>query len=76
MASHVIKDPPIDDPREQWMEEDVRLFRQIRNSIDNEVLGLINHCAFVKELMDYLDFVFSETGNISHRFDVRKIFYR
>ena len=41
------------------MEEDARLFIQIRNSIDNKVLGLVNHCEFVKELMYYLEFVFS-----------------
>ena len=58
------------------MEEDARLFIQIRNSIDNKVLGLVNHCEFVKELMDYLEFVFSGKGNVSHIFDVCKAFYR
>ena len=32
---HLTKDPPADDSKEQWMEEDARLFIQIRNSIDN-----------------------------------------
>ena len=59
MASHLIKDPPIDDLKEQWMEEDAHLFIQIRNSIYSKVLGLVNHYEFVKELMDYLGFVFS-----------------
>ena len=35
------------------------MFLQIRNSIDSKVLGFINHCESVKELMDYLEFVFS-----------------
>ena len=58
------------------MEEDARLFIQIRNSIDSKVLGLVNHCEFVKELMDYLEFVFFGKGNVSHVFDVCKAFYR
>ena len=58
------------------MEEDARLFIQIRNSIDSKVLGLVNHCEFVKELMDYLEFVFSRKGYISRIFDVRKASYR
>ena len=50
------------------------MFIQIRNSIDNKVLGLVNHCEFVKELMDYLEFVFSGKGNVSRIFDVCKAF--
>ena len=76
MGGRLTKDPPADDSKEQWMEEDARLFIQIRNSIDNKVVGLINHCEFVKELMDYLEFVFSRKGNVSHIFDVCKAFYR
>ena len=76
MGGHLTKDPPTDDSKEQWMEEDTRLFIQIRNSIDSKVLGLINHCEFVKELMDYLEFVFSGKGNVSRIFDVCKTFYR
>ena len=69
-------DPPADVSKEQWLEEDARMFIQIRNSIDNKVLGLVNHCEFVEELMDYLDFVFSGKGNVSRIFDVCKTFYR
>ena len=58
------------------MEEDAHLFLQIRNSIDSKVLGLFNYCEFVKELMDYLEFVFSGNGNVSHIFDVCKVFYQ
>ena len=58
------------------MEEDARLFIQIRNSIDNNVLGLINYCEFVKGLMDYLEFVFSGKGNVSRIFDVCKTYDR
>ena len=48
---------------------------QIHNSIDSEVIGLINHCEFVKEVMDYLDFLCSGNGNISHIYEVCKAFY-
>ena len=58
MASHLDKNPPTDDSKERWLEDDARLFLQIRNSIDNKVLNLINHCEFVKELMEYLEFVY------------------
>ena len=58
------------------MEEDARLFNQIRNSIDSKVLGPVNHCEFVKELMDYLEFVFSGKGNVYRIFDLCNAFYR
>ena len=76
MGGHLTKDPSTDDSKEQWMEEDARLFIQIRNSIDSKVLGLVNHYEFVKELMDYLEFVFSGKGNVSRIFDVCKALYR
>ena len=76
MASHLIEDPSTDDSKDQWLEDDARLFIQIRNYIDCKVLTLINHCEFVKELMDYLEFVYSGKGNISHIFEVCRAFYR
>ena len=74
MASHLDKDLLTDDSKEQWLEDDARL--QIRNSIDGKVLTLINHCEFVKELMEYLEFVYSGKGNTSLIFDVCRAFYR
>lgn len=76
MASYLVNNPPTDDSREQWMEEDVCLFLQICNSINNEVLSLVKQCEFVKELMNYLDSLFSSKGNISQTFDVFKTFYQ
>ena len=70
MASHLDEDPPTDDLKERWQEDDARLFLQIRNSIDGKVLTLINHYEFVKELMDYLEFVYSGKGNSSRTFEV------
>ena len=72
---HLTEDPPTDDSSKQtWLREDARLFLQIRNSIDNEVVGLINHCEFVKELMEYLDFLYSRKGNVSRIYEVYKAF--
>ena len=76
MGGHLTKEPPTDDSKKQWMEEDARLFIQIRNSINNKVLGLVNHYEFVKELMDCLKFVFFGKGNVSRIFGVCKAFYR
>ena len=72
-TSHLNEDPPIDDSKDRWLEDDARLFLQIRNSIDGKLLTLINHFEFVKELMDYLEFVYSRKGNISRIFDVSSL---
>ena len=76
MGSYLTNDPPTDDSKEQWLEEDARLFLQIHNSIDSKVLDFINHFEFVKKLMDYLEFVFSGNGNVSCIFDVCDAFYQ
>ena len=76
MASHLDKDPPTDDSKEHWLEDDACLILQIRNSINDKVLTLINHCDFVKELMEYLESVYSGKGNIFRIFDVCRAFYR
>ena len=57
MASHLDKDPHMDDSKERWLDDDAHLFLQICNSVDSKVLTLINHREFVKELMEYFDFV-------------------
>ena len=75
MTNHLTEDPPIDDSKDRWLDNDARLFLQIHNSIDGKVLTLINHYEFVKELMDYLKFVYSEKGNISRIYDVCQAFY-
>ena len=76
MANHLNKDSPTDDSIERWLEDDGCPFLQICNSIDGKVLTLINHCEFVKELMEYLEFVHFGKGNISRMFDVCRAFYR
>lgn len=54
--THLTDNPPKDDLRKTWLRDDACLFLHIQNSIDSEVIGLINHYEFVKALMDYLDF--------------------
>ncbi|OAY46831.2 hypothetical protein MANES_06G030066v8 [Manihot esculenta] len=74
MNDHLTKDPPTDETRRDWMGDDARLFLQIRNSIHSEVISLINHCEFVKELMEYLEFLYSGKGNISRIYGFTKNF--
>ena len=76
MASHLDKDSPTDDSKERWLEDNARLFLQIRNSINGKVLTLINHCEYVEVLKEYLEFVSSGKGNISRMIDVCRTFYR
>ena len=73
---HLTKDSPQDSKKQAWLRDDSKLFLQIRNSINPEVMAYINHCEFVKELMEYLEFIYSGKGNISHTYDVCKAFYR
>ena len=75
IANH-LKNPLSNDSKDRWLEDDACLFLQIRNSIDGKVLTLINHCEFVKQLMGYLEFVYSGKRNISRTFDVCRAFYR
>ena len=76
MGSYLNKGPPTDDSKDRWLEDDARLFLQIRNSIDGKILTLINQCEYVKELMNYKKFAYSGKGNISRIFDVCQTFYR
>ena len=57
------------------MQDDARLFLQIKNSINSDIVGLLSHCQFVKELMDYLDFLYSRKENVSWMHDVLNAFH-
>lgn len=46
MDNHNVEDPPIDDPRQQWLQEDAHIFLQIGNSINSEIISLFNQCEF------------------------------
>lgn len=76
MDDHLTKDPSTDDAKQAWMRNDTRLFLKIWNSIHNEVISLINHCEFIKELMDYLEFLYSGKKNITCIYEICKAFYQ
>lgn len=76
MGGHLTTDPLTNDSREHWKEDDTHLFLQIYNIINSQILCLVNHCEFVKELIFYLDFVFSQKRKMSHIFDLCKVLYR
>lgn len=67
---HLTNDPPQDDTCKEWLRDDALLFLQIRNSIDNEVVSMINHCENVKALMDYLEFLYQEKWKNFHIYEV------
>ena len=75
-ASHLKDDPPTDGTKDQWLQNDARLFLMIRNSIEPSVIPLLDHCEYVKELIDYLDFLYSGQKNISRIYSVCKAFHR
>ncbi|GAA0138699.1 hypothetical protein LIER_34969 [Lithospermum erythrorhizon] len=73
--NHMTGNTPQGEKSKAWLRDNARLFLQIRNSIEGDVLGLINHCETVKELMEYLEFFYYGKKNISRIYDVRKAFY-
>ncbi|RVW90282.1 Retrovirus-related Pol polyprotein from transposon RE1 [Vitis vinifera] len=72
---HLTEEPPNDNTRKLWMQDDAQLFLQIKNSINSDIVGLLSHCEFVKELMDYPDFLYSGKGNVSRMYDVWNAFH-
>ncbi|RVX07744.1 Retrovirus-related Pol polyprotein from transposon RE1 [Vitis vinifera] len=72
---HLTEEPPNGPTRKLWMQDDARLFLQMKNSINSDIVGLLSHCEFVKELMDYLDFLYSGKGNVSRMYDVWNAFH-
>ncbi|KAA3474598.1 gag-pol polyprotein [Gossypium australe] len=56
------------------LKDDAQLFLQIQNFIDCDVVALINHYEFVKELMNHLEFLYFGKGNISWMYEVCQAF--
>lgn len=48
--------------RKAWLRDDTHIFLKINNSIDEWIVGMINHYEYVEELVEYLDFFI--LGNI------------
>lgn len=52
MDDHMTKDPPEDDTK-SWLQDDAQLYLQIKNSIDGKAFGLVNHCNYANELLEF-----------------------
>ncbi|KAJ9548762.1 hypothetical protein OSB04_021305 [Centaurea solstitialis] len=76
MASHLKSDPPTGKDSDSWLQSDTRLYLQIINTIEPSVSSLVSHCEYVKDLMEYLDFLYSGQSNISRIYSVCKSFHR
>ncbi|GJX10383.1 hypothetical protein Tco_0200242 [Tanacetum coccineum] len=74
-AYHLKDKPLTDETKDQWLQNDAHLFLMIRNSIEPYVIPLLDHCEYVKKLIDYLDFLYSEQKNISWIYSVCKAFH-
>ena len=55
MVSHLTKDPPTDDSKDRWLEDDARCFLQIHNSIDVNYFWCFL-CLAVNLFLGFLDF--------------------
>ncbi|KAK4253928.1 hypothetical protein QN277_009372 [Acacia crassicarpa] len=73
---HLMELPPKDDPKKTWARADAKLFLQIQNSIEGDILPSVCHYNTVKELIDYLELLYSGKGNITRIHEVCKGFYR
>lgn len=51
MDDHVAEDSP-EDKKKDCLCDDARPYLQIKNSIESEVIGLVDHCNSVKELLE------------------------
>ncbi|MCR2847978.1 hypothetical protein, partial [Heyndrickxia coagulans] len=65
MEHHLNSEPPTNDSSYVWLRDEARLFIQVRNSIEGELIGMVIHCTLVKQLMDHLAFLYSGKGNIT-----------
>ncbi|KAJ0111828.1 hypothetical protein Patl1_02734 [Pistacia atlantica] len=81
MGDHLIKDPPEeteDDSkiRKRWLMEDDKLFNQIQNTLDSFVDDVIGHCDTIKELWEYLEFLYASKQDLSHAHELLLKIYR
>ena len=69
MDDHMTEDPPEDAKQKDWLCNDARLYLQIKNSIESEIIGLIDHRESV-ELLKFLDFLYSSKEQVHRMFEV------
>ena len=72
MDEHIKEEPPTVATKKIWLRNDSRMILQIKNSIDLEIVKLVNHCKSIKKLLKYLDFLYFGEKNISRVFDAYK----
>ncbi|KAJ9544458.1 hypothetical protein OSB04_024165 [Centaurea solstitialis] len=75
-ASHLKSEPPKGNDSDSWLQTDARLYLQIINTIEPSLSSLVSHCEYVKDLMEYLEFLYSGQSNISRIYTVCKSFHR
>ncbi|KAJ9558057.1 hypothetical protein OSB04_012671, partial [Centaurea solstitialis] len=76
MASHFTSEHPTGNDYDSWLQSDARLYLQIINTIEPSVSSLVSHCEYVKDLIEYLEFLYSGRSNISRIYTVCKSFHR
>ncbi|XP_065864663.1 retrovirus-related Pol polyprotein from transposon TNT 1-94 isoform X3 [Euphorbia lathyris] len=69
---HLTDDPKTDN--EDWMADDACLFLGIKNSIDTSIVGMVRHCEYVQQLMDYLQNLYAGKNNLFRLYDTYKSF--
>ena len=57
MRDHVTKEPTKDGKKKAQLHDDAD-FIQIKSSIKSEFVGLVDHYDFVKELLEFLEFLY------------------
>jgi len=77
MDDHMTEDPPKDaKQKKDWLRDDAHLYLQIKNSIESEIIGLVDHCESVKELLEFLEFLYSGKEQVHRMFEVCMQFFR
>ena len=77
MDDHMIENPLEDvNKKKNWLRDDAYLYLQIKNCINSEVIGLVDHCKTFKELLEFLDFLYSGKEQIHRMFEVCLQFFR
>ena len=69
------QDLPEDDSKKDWLHDDTWLYIQIKNSIESEVVGLVNHCDSVNELLEFLESLYSIKEQVNRMYEVCTIFF-
>ena len=78
-TDHLTKDPPSEkdaEARKLWLQEDYRLYNQIEKTLTKSVWISINHLDTVKELMQYIEFMYGSKQDLNHIHNLMQSVYR